>query len=240
MLESVSPLARDLIAVTAIGGTLALDRRAAFQLMVSQPLVVIPILGLFLGNLPTALWLGALVQLLWMSSLLVGASVPPNETLSSLVIGGAALLFGRHVGPIDLPVMALCILLGAPVSLLGRLIDIQVDRENLALAHRADLAAAAGTPGVISRLPLIGLFRTFVAEAGLVAAGTSIAFFVVRAVHPALTPTLIRALDVIALYLVPALGRAVAMTTVRRRRALALAGTAFVVVVSGLRYLEVQ
>ena len=72
-------LSRDALQVTLVGGLLALDRRGAFQLMVSQPLVVIPVLGLMFGQLDTALWMGALVQLLWMASLIVGASVPPNE-----------------------------------------------------------------------------------------------------------------------------------------------------------------
>ena len=232
-------LALDLARVTVLGGVLALDRRGAFQVMISQPLVVIPAIGLLLGDLPTALWLGALVQLLWMASLIVGASVPPNETLASVVIGGVALLYQRHFGPADTAVQALAILIGAPVSLLGRWLDIRLDRENLSLCARADEAASTGSPWALARLPLIGLFRTLAAEAALIAGGLAVGITVLGFVRPVLGNAEVRALEVVGTYAVPALGLAVAMTTVRRRRALLMAATAFVLVLVGLRYLGV-
>lgn len=230
-------LAVDVARVTVLGAVLALDRRGAFQVMVSQPLVVIPAVGLLLGDLHTALWLGALVQLLWMASLIVGASVPPNETLASVVIGGAALLYQRHFGPADMAVQALAILFGAPVSLLGRWLDIRLDRENLSLCARADEAARAGNPWALARLPFIGLLRTLAAEGALIAGGLVVCISALGFLRPMLDNPEVRALEVVGTYVVPALGLAVAMTTVRRRRALLMAASAFVLVLVGLRYL---
>lgn len=230
----------DLGLVTLVGGALALDRRGAFQLMVSQPLVVVPILGLMLGNLPHALWMGAVVQLLWLSSLNVGASVPQNETLASVAIGGAALMYARHVGPLDPAVMTLCLLAGAPVALAGRWVDVRLDRENLSLCARADEAAQAGSPFALSRLPALGLLRTFITEGALIAAGLAICLAATTWLRSVLTPAPLKALSVMWTYVLPALGLAVAMTTVRRRRALLLTALAFVTVIVGLRSLEVQ
>lgn len=233
-------LAFDIARVTLLGGVLALDRRGAFQVMVSQPLVIIPAIGLLLGNLPAALWLGAVVQLLWMSSLIVGASVPPNETLASVVIGGVALLYDRHFAPTDMAAETLAILIAAPVAQLGRWLDIRLERENLLLCVRADEAALAGNPWTLARLPFIGLLRTLAAEAALIAGGLILGVGALAVVRPALGRPEIRALEVVGTYVVPALGLAVAMTTVRRRRALFLAASAFVLVQVGLRYLDVE
>ncbi len=233
-------LSRDALQVTLVGGLLALDRRGAFQLMVSQPLVVIPVLGLMFGQLDTALWMGALVQLLWMASLIVGASVPPNETLASVVIGGTVLLYARHFGPPDVAVQAMAILIGAPVAWVGRWLDIRLERENLSLCARADEAARAGAPFALSRLPAVGLLRTFAAEGSLIALGLVLSIVCVAVVRPLLGRPEVKALEVVGIYLLPALGLAVALTTVRRRRALLLSAASFVLVLLGLRYLEIQ
>ncbi len=223
--------------VALIGGVLALDRRGAFQLMVSQPLVVIPLLGFALGDVSSVLWLAAIVQLLWMSSLLVGASIPPNETLASVVIGGIALIHGRHFDGLDRGTEALAVLIGAPVSLLGRWLDVRLDRENAELSTRADAAVARRDYAAVARLPFVGLLRTFVAEGTLVALSTTVGLALLVSLNPR-PQSLTHALwTTIGTFLLPALGIAVALTTIRRRRALGLAFGSFVLTFVGLRWL---
>lgn len=223
-------LMADVGLVTIAGSAVGLDRRGAFQLMISQPLVVVPFLGLLLGDLTTALWLGAVLQLLWMSSLMVGASVPPNETVASVAIGGMVLVYGRHVQSPDLALLALAILLGAPLGHVGRWIDVRIDRANLALADRADEAARAEQPSALSRLPLIGLARTFLATAVIVAPAVLVGLALLGWLRPLLGGAVLRSFEVMATYFIPALGVAVALSTVRRRRALLLAAISFAAV----------
>jgi mannose/fructose/N-acetylgalactosamine-specific phosphotransferase system component IIC len=231
-------LLRDGALLTLVGGVLALDRRGAFQVMVSQPLVLVPVLGLLMGQLETGLWLGAVVQLLWMASLIVGASVPPNETLAAAVIGGAVLLYGRHFGVVDETVNALAVLTGAPVAWLGRWLDIRLERENLTLCMRADEAARAGAPFALSRLPALGLLRTFLAESALIGLGIIVTVVALAVIRPLLGAPEVKAFEVVGFYVLPALGLAVAMTTVRRRRALLLSAGSFLLVLFGIRFLE--
>lgn len=226
----VGAIATDVGIVTVAGSALGLDRRGAFQFMVSQPLVVVPALGLLLGHMDMALWLGAVLQLLWMSSLLVGASVPPNETLASAAIGGMVLVYGRHVEPPDMAVLALAILVGAPLGHAGRLLDMYLDRLNLRLSDRADEAARDGRPGMLDRLPWMGLARTFGAAALILAPAVVGGFLLLRWLRPGLDGAVLRAFEVLAIYFIPALGVAVALSTVRRRRALLLAAASFAIV----------
>lgn len=231
-------LGTDIGLVGLLGGLANLDRKGAFQLMLHQPLVVVPAIGLLTGDLQTGLWLGAVLQLLWMSSFLVGAQVPPNETLAASVIGGGVLVYGHHLGAPDPAVQAIAILLGAPLGILGRQVDVRLDAANLQLAERADEAARACEPGALGRLPFVALLRTLIVTTCITAVGVALSVALLFFVRPNVAGALERALEVVGLYLLPSLGLAVALSTVRRRRALAVAAVCFVAVTFALQHAE--
>ena len=74
--------------VSLYTGLLCLDRRAVGQTLISQPIVAIPILGLWFHQLPLAVLIGSVVQLFWMSANLYGANIPQNETLAAATAAG--------------------------------------------------------------------------------------------------------------------------------------------------------
>lgn len=223
-------VAIDLALIAACGGLVGLDRRGAFQAMISQPLVAVPLLGALLGQLEVGLALGAALQLLWMSSMLFGANTPPNETLASMVAGGMVLLYGKHIATPDIAVMTVGILLAVPLGPLGRAIDVRLERINLALSQRALAAVAESRVEIIDRLPWIALGRVFSIHAALIALGSGIGLIVLAAVHPLLDGAVLAAIATAGMYLVPALGLAVAFSLVRRRRGIALGLLTFVAV----------
>lgn len=223
---------RDLALITGLAGGLALDRRGAFQLMLGQPLVAVWLLGLWFGEPVLGLTLGAVLQLLWMSSSLFGANVPPNETVASLAIGGMVFLVRRYVEqpPTDHALVATAALLGAPLCLAGRWLEVRNDRANARLAARADAAVRADDLATFARLPWVGLGRTFLWNAALVGLTTAAGFGLLVLLTPALRPIVARTgLEVVAVYVLPAVGVGVALSHLRRRRGLLLALVAFVV-----------
>ncbi len=224
-------VALDLALIAACGGLVGLDRRGAFQVMISQPLVAVPLLGMALGDLETGLWLGAILQLLWMSSMLFGANTPPNETLSSMVAGGMVLLYGEHIAKADVGVWTLAILLAVPLGPLGRRIDERLERINLGLSQRALAAAAEGRIEVLDRLPWVGLARVFSIHAALAALGSGVGLLVIAALHPVLDGALLAAVVTVGTYVLPALGLAVTVSLVRRRRSILLGLITFVAVI---------
>ena len=218
----------ELLVIGVFAGLMGLDRRGAFQLMVSQPIVALPLLGLFFGDAYTGAMLGALVQLLWMSSSLFGANVPPNETVAGLTIGGMVFMFNAHGGHSNDPqaVWAMAVLLGCPMAMAGRWLEQKNDQANLRICRRADAAVRLGRPRIITRLPLWGLARAFVLNAGMVSLATIIGWGVLLALAPVLRATTLTA---VTLYLLPAIGLGVTLAALRRRRGIVLAVAMFVV-----------
>ncbi len=228
-----SALISDLVLISLFGGFFALDRRCAFQVMISQPIVAVPALGLLMGMPEVGLQLGALLQLIWMSSVMFGANVPPNETISSVAIGGMVFLFGKYMGTVTTPVWTVAILAGAPLGFLGRSVEVWFDGDNLRLVAHADQAAEAGNPGGLSKLMAWGLLRIFVANTVLVAVGVAFGLGVLFVLDGGELAVRLRfGLEGIGVYIIPALGLAVAFSVVRQRGALLVAAFSFVAAIA--------
>lgn len=222
----VAALGADLGLVAAVGGALSLDRRAAFQTMVSQPLAAVPLLGLLLGDLETGLWLGALLQLLWMSSAMFGANVPPNETVASVVVAGGVLLSGRFGHLPDVTSCTAGILFGVPFAYLGRRLEIWLDHQNLRLAERADAA-----PQALSKLVGLSVLRAYVMYALVIWIGAAFVTTGVWWIAGSLEGVPRAALVAVGVYGIPSLAVAVALTGIARRRGWVLAAATFVLLI---------
>ncbi len=79
--------------LSLIAAILMLDNTAAFQMLLAQPIFSAPILGYFGGNLTLGFELGFLMQLVWLSSMPVGAAVVPEGNFGSM----AATILGIYL-----------------------------------------------------------------------------------------------------------------------------------------------
>jgi PTS system mannose-specific IIC component len=82
----------DLFWVALVGGVIGLDRLAVGQFMVSQPIVAAPLIGGLLGDLPTGVLIGTVLELFWLRGLPVGGHVPKDSTLGAILTTGICLL----------------------------------------------------------------------------------------------------------------------------------------------------
>lgn len=102
---------------SAAGGLLSLDRTAAFQVMVSRPLVVSPVIGYILGDAMAGLLIGGLLELLFIGGLPVGGYIPPHETMLAVVITAVSLIIGQKTsGVMDITVFPDWSLLGFGIA----------------------------------------------------------------------------------------------------------------------------
>ncbi|MEE2786783.1 MAG: PTS sugar transporter subunit IIC [Myxococcota bacterium] len=231
-------LAIDLSLVALLGALLALERRSAFQFMLSQPVFAVTLLGAAFGQLTTGLMVGVCLQLLWMSCVLFGANTPRNETLAAITIGGAIVLYQRYVGPaeatMNLELVCLAIAIGAPSAFIGQQLDIRLDTMNRSLALQADALVERGEGLRIGRYVWLAMFRTALTHFVASALTTAVTFILLMQGMIYLSVELREALFALGAYIVPALGLAVTLAMIRRRAGLVIAASTFVVVFTAI------
>ena len=143
-----------------LAGTLAmltgLDRVAFFQFMISRPIVAAPVAGWIMGNPLVGLEIGALLELLWLGRLPVGASIPPDDTQVAIGATVLALSMQPLLGLDGMPVVILCVLVAVPLGKFGQLFD-RLARHANGLLLRRNNALTVGTDVQLERMHLLGL-----------------------------------------------------------------------------------
>lgn len=75
----------NLFYLSVVAAILALDTAAALQILISQPIIACTLLGWLGGNPELGLHIGFLFQLIWLSSLPVGAAIVPEGNSGALI-----------------------------------------------------------------------------------------------------------------------------------------------------------
>ena len=127
---------------------LSLDVAAVGQFMVCRPIVVGPLVGWFLGHPDIGLEMGALIELIWIGDLPVGAHLPMDlMMLSGVSVAFACELLGNQYPPEA--VMTYALGMTIPLAALSTEVDIFISKFNVRWVHLAQ------------RMALGGHFRTF-------------------------------------------------------------------------------
>ncbi|MBU0553789.1 PTS sugar transporter subunit IIC [Myxococcota bacterium] len=232
---NATELAWDAMGIALAGGVISLDRRSALQLMISQPLVAVPLLGLLFSpdGGQSLLWLAAIIQLLFLGSVLFGTTVPSNETIAGLAAAGGVIFFQRlepsaQASAPEVWVPAL--LMGLAVGEAGRAIEIRLDRQNVKLSQRAEEAAARHDTRALSLIPWSALLWLFSLNTLLLGLSALLIALILVLITPlyAESPSLSYTVNTLAYYILPALGCGVALTMLRERKPFALAALLFI------------
>ncbi len=102
----------------------------------SRPLIAATIIGLVLGDVTTGVTVGVTLQLIFMGISGVGAAVPPNQLIGTIIATTFAIVSGE--GP------EIALTLAIPVAVAAQAIDIFGRTINTFFIHAADKAAAEG------------------------------------------------------------------------------------------------
>ncbi|MBF0528160.1 MAG: PTS sugar transporter subunit IIC [Deltaproteobacteria bacterium] len=202
----------DVVLVSLIGGLLALDRTAAFQVMISRPIVSGLITGLILGCPVTGAIMGALTELTWINSLPLGGDMPPNESMATIITTAAVILTWPYAGDATREYLAFGFLFGPPWARLAFIVEIHTRRINGTLAHLAVIAADKNQLRRVYYYNLAGLSLAFLTSAGYIFIGLIITIFAMTNIHPLLSVRILKALDYLYFGL-PLIGVAAALSS---------------------------
>lgn len=167
-------------ALAVLAGGLSLDATAAFQIMVSQPLVAGVLAGALLGEPATGLAVGTTLQLVWVGVMPVGAAQFPDATVGAVVGVGVAWSLLQHGGQSGWP-LALGVISGLVVAAVGQRLVRALRRFNVRLSDMASARAEHGDASGVTRAVSLGVAARFVCGAGLAAASLGVLVPLLRA-----------------------------------------------------------
>ena len=123
-----------------------------------RPIVLCPLVGLVLGDLQSALAIGASLELLFMGSISIGAYVPPDETIGGVLACAFAIQLGQSTEAaiaLAMPIATLCL---AIKNIINAVMPMFVDA--------ADRFAAKGNlSGIYAMhwaIGLVGMINAFI------------------------------------------------------------------------------
>jgi PTS system mannose-specific IIC component len=148
-----------IVGIALLGGIIGLDRTAVGQIMISQPIVAAPLIGLTLGDATTGLIVGAALELIWLLDMPVGAFVPADSTVAAVFATAIAILGSPGGERLSLTGFSLLLtVLLAPVTMRA---DTVIRNFNSRLGQR--ILAPSGEPlgTILSRAHRAGLWVFF-------------------------------------------------------------------------------
>lgn len=201
----------DILLLSFLAALFCLDITAFGQFMISRPIVCAPLFGYLLGDIRTALWVGMIVELMWVSFIPMGAAIPQDNTSVAIL----ATIWGLKSFPGSEAALMLALVFAAPVGILYRKTDIWVRYFNVRIAHWVEREVAAGREESISQGLYTGIFLFFIKGMifylVLIYPGT----LLMRTVFPLLNSSIKDGL-VAAWYLLPVAGLALLLVSFRR------------------------
>ena len=148
-------LLSQIFCVALVGGIFGLDRTAAGQFMISQPIVAGPLIGWMLGDTTAGLVIGAVLELIWVLDMPVGTFVPADSTVGAVSATAIAALGGRGHATPDL--IGFSVLLTTAMVPATMAVDGAIRKLNSRLADRAVSAPGEDAGKKLSRAHLTGL-----------------------------------------------------------------------------------
>lgn len=74
-----------MILLSLIGAICSADITAFGQFMISRPIFCGPLFGYILGDVYTGLWLGLIIEMMWINAIPMGVSVPVDLTMMTIL-----------------------------------------------------------------------------------------------------------------------------------------------------------
>lgn len=155
----------NVLLLSVLGAVIILDKYAFGEFGISQPVVTGAIIGAVFGDIWFGIFLGAMVQLIFLGGLPIGRDIPPDGQVAGLVtVTGYFLL--KHNNTVG-HALFVATVLGLAGGIVGGILDVQARRineklydhfllheESLYLCHAMGLLTAFGR-GLLLFVPVL-------------------------------------------------------------------------------------
>jgi PTS system mannose-specific IIC component len=226
-----------IILISFVGGLLCLDR-VFIQAMISRPIIIAPVIGSILGDPYAGLTIGAILELFWIDRVPIGIYIPPNDSIAAAMAASTAILTSQALGIVTKELMALSILLAIPFGILAKKMDVKIIESNNVLSDQALDDAKALDIRAIERKTYLGLAKVSIFYIVLLFILQLIFIPVLIWIYPKL-PVQVNDMLSLTYYFLPLVGIAVALNTIKLRRAIPVFCAIFLAVVMAMEFFHV-
>jgi mannose/fructose/N-acetylgalactosamine-specific phosphotransferase system component IIC len=151
----------ELILIILLGGLIALDNTEIFQSMLSQPLLVGPVVGCLLSDLEGGVKIGILLQMAYLWVMPVGTANFPDPSVGSVVGSSGFILLGRFFPDRSDLVLVVIILFSIPFFVFCGWSLIKQRQLNFGILSRADACVEQGRTANLRKLFILALTGSF-------------------------------------------------------------------------------
>jgi len=142
------------IALSFLAAVFSSDITMFGQFMISRPIFCGPFFGFLLGDIHTGLWLGMIVEMIWVNAIPLGCAVPVDLTfMTILAVVWSTVLFQ---GSQEVAVFALA--LAVPFAYIYKEVDFAGRLFNTKIMHWVEKGIETGKENRISKGLFLGLF----------------------------------------------------------------------------------
>lgn len=93
----------EIVLLSLLGGVLSVDERVGWQSLFSQPVFAATLVGFLLGDVWTALQVGMILELVWLSVMPMRATRRPDGATGAIIGAATACLLLKHTGDPRVP-----------------------------------------------------------------------------------------------------------------------------------------
>lgn len=198
------------LAVSFLGAFFSADSTAVGQVMISRPIFCGPIIGLVLGDIETGLKIGMIMELIWITVIPMGVSLPPDSAIVTVIATYLAANFQPETGGNGYLVFYLLLII--PVGIIFKKLDIIHRKYNSIFVFRMEQKIDEGDFAYIDKITyLSALFFLLKAFIFLIIVITAASLIAPRLYG--IVPGNVRDSLNILVYILPSVGLGTAMTT---------------------------
>ncbi len=143
-----------IIFLSVIGALCSADITAFGQFMISRPIFCGPLAGYILGDIHTGLWIGMIVEMMWINTIPMGSSVPVDLTMMTILSVSWGCI--NFIGSQETAIFPLII--AVPFAYLYREVDIAGRLFNTRIMHWIEKGIEQGKEYRITFGIFFGLF----------------------------------------------------------------------------------
>jgi mannose/fructose/N-acetylgalactosamine-specific phosphotransferase system component IIC len=170
----------EVLLISFIAGLVAIDTASGWQVMISQPVVSCPIIGLIFGDPELGLLMGILLELPWLVNIPLGGVHGSEGNLGAIVATTLSIYLKSHEVNTENIIVIISIMYSLVVSRVGIYLVEYVRKANLMLIHSADRAAIQGDLKRITWLNIVGMLYSFLMGFFLVGIGFMLGIVVLK------------------------------------------------------------